>query len=224
MRGFYPILDLGLAARRGLDAADLVSGLAALGAPAVQLRAKQLPAGAFLHAAESVVRAAAGIAVIINDRVDIARLAGATGVHLGQTDLPPRCARKLLGAGPWIGYSTHSTLQVRAAMAEADSELSYLAIGPVFPTGNKENPDPVVGLAGIASVRTFYPGPLVAIGGISLERAAAVWAAGADAVAVIGGWLEMPDPLSRARDYMLAFERFSRQSDKERGTPKPRKG
>ncbi len=232
VRGFYPILDLDLALTRGLDPVALVSGLAALREqargpaslasssriPLVQLRAKRLAAGEFLRQALAAVAAAEELSVIVNDRLDVAQLSGAAGLHLGQTDLPPAAARRLLGAGRVLGYSTHSLAQAQEALAAPGLELSYLAIGPIFPTRSKPDHDPIVGLDAIRQIRRHYAGPLVAIGGITCELAPSVWATGADAVAVIGGWLDAPDPLARAREYMLAFDRFCSQSGRESGS------
>lgn len=265
-RGFYPILDLDIATAGGHDPLRLVTGLAAIGVSCLQLRGKAVPAGQLLALATAAVQAAgAATAVIVNDRVDIAWLSRAAGVHLGQTDLPAAAARPLLGPAAIVGFSTHSASQALAAaraavgasnfpesattaagavlpganpvpagvaaesprwedyrdtpdLPPASGSPFYLAIGPVFATTSKRNPDPVVGVATISRLRAFYSGPLVAIGGISLERSREAWSAGADAVAVIGGWLEGSQPLARAREYMLAFESFCRQSGRESGT------
>lgn len=166
----------------------------------------------------AAVGAAGELPVIVNDRLDVAQLSGAAGLHLGQSDLPPSAARRLLGPGGLLGYSTHTEAQAREAVADPGLELSYLAIGPIFPTRSKPDHDPVVGLEAIRQIRRHYAGPLVAIGGITLERAPTVWAAGADAVAVIGDWLDSADPLARAREYMLAFDRFCSQSCRESGS------
>jgi len=136
---------------------------------------------------------------IINDRADVALLCGADGVHLGQEDLPPEHARRLLGEGKIIGFSTHSVEQAR----EADGLLvDYLAIGPVFPTVTKEGAHPAVGLETVRAARAAVRKPLVAIGGITLENAAAVIEAGADAVAVIRDLLLAPDLEARARQFL----------------------
>jgi len=125
--------------------------------------------------------------VIINDRVDVALALGAPGVHLGHDDLPPDAARKLLGDRAVIGYSTHNVTQ---AIAAAALPVNYLAIGPIFPTGSKANPDPVVGLDGLRVVRQAIGSKhLVAIGGITEENAADVIDAGADSVALISALL-----------------------------------
>lgn len=125
-----------------------------------------------------------GVTLIVNDRVGIAIAAGITAVHLGQDDLPPAAARQLLGEDAFIGYSTHSVEQATEAAA---MPIDYIAIGPVFATTTKENPDPVVGLEGLARVKDAIGEiPLVAIGGISLEQLHDVFRAGASSAAIIG--------------------------------------
>ena len=119
---------------------------------------------------------------IINDRADMAALCGASGVHLGQDDLAPTDARQVLPAGAICGLSTHNEAQFRQATAEP---VDYLALGPIFGTGSKANPDPVVGIAELHRLRPLTPRPLVAIGGITRSNASEVWAAGANSVAVI---------------------------------------
>lgn len=217
LRGFYPIVDVDRlpegAGRRQEAVAKLAAELAGLGIRVIQLRAKKLGAGAFLDLMRRAVAAAPGAAIIANDRADIAKLSAAAGVHVGQSDLPPAAVRRLLGTVAIVGCSTHSAAQVHATLADGGARLSYLALGPIFPTRGKSNPDAVVGVQEIIRVRRSYAGILVAIGGITLERCPAVWAAGADAVAVIGDWMDDPEPLARARQYMLAFETFCRQSD-----------
>jgi thiamine-phosphate pyrophosphorylase len=136
---------------------------------------------------------------IVNDRADVALLAGADGVHLGQNDLPVELARRLLRPGTIVGSSTHSIPQVD----EADrSSADYIAFGPVFPTQSKERPDPTVGLEGVRAARSATPKPLVGIGGITAENARAVIEAGADAVAVISDLLRHPDVAARAREFL----------------------
>ena len=136
-----------------------------------------------------------GVTLIINDRVDLALALQAGGVHLGQDDLPSDAARKLLGNDAIIGYSTHNVSQ---AIAAAALPIDYIAIGPIFETGTKANPDPVVGLDGLRAVRKAIGDiPLVAIGGITSVNAAAVIEAGADCVAVISALLcGGPDAIS----------------------------
>jgi len=145
-----------------------------------------------------------GCSLIVNDRADVARATFAEGVHLGQTDLPVEMARRVLATGQWIGCSTHSLDQVR----EADrSTADYLAFGPIFPTASKENPDPVVGLQGLREARGATGKPLVAIGGITLQNAGEVLAAGADSLAVIGELLNARDLEERARQFLSVVER-----------------
>ncbi len=146
-------------------------------------------------------------AVIVNDRADIAALAGADGVHLGQDDLAPAAARRILGGRALVGFSTHSIEQVRAAMR---LPVDYLAVGPIFATGTKETGYAPVGLDLVRAARREIEHartalPIVAIGGITLERAPAVRAAGAASVAVIGDLLAGTDPASRVRDYLQAL-------------------
>ncbi len=174
----------------GLDHVQQVERLIAGGAQLIQLREKQLPAREFYEVAVRAVALAHSCSarIIINDRVDIALAAKADGVHLGQTDLTPIAARQLLGAHAIIGFSTHNPQQVEAA---ANLPIDYLAIGPIFPTSTKQNPDPVVGIDCLRQIRQLVPTiPLVAIGGITLSNAADVLAAGADAVALIRGLLD----------------------------------
>jgi len=159
------------------------------GATFVQLREKHLSPAGFYHEAKAALAVARerGVTLIINDRVDIALALQADGVHLGQDDLPPEPARKLLGDDAIIGYSTHNVAQ---AIAAAALPVDYIAIGPIFETGTKANPDPVIGLDGLRAVRKAVGNvPLVAIGGITAENAKDVIAAGADAVAVISALL-----------------------------------
>jgi thiamine-phosphate pyrophosphorylase len=137
--------------------------------------------------------------LIVNDRADVARAADADGVHLGQHDLPVEMARRVLAPDRLIGCSTHSVGQV----VEADrSTADYIAFGPIFPTASKENPDPVVGLEGLREARRVTRKPLVAIGGITLQNARELLAAGADSVAVIGDLLNGPDIRGRAREFL----------------------
>lgn len=209
----YPILDVATAERYGCDLAPLAAAWAELGLSLQQLRAKHLGSARFLRLAESLREALASTRsdcrLLINDRADIALAASAGGVHLGQDDLPPAAVRALLPARAVIGYSTHSVEQARAAVPLA---LSYLAIGPIFPTSSKENPDATVGLEGLRRVRAVYSGPLVAIGGITLGNCRDVWQAGADSVAVISALLAASDPVEQARNFLLAFQQVSRQS------------
>lgn len=183
---FYPIVDTALLERRGVDAERFASLLFEEGAGILQIRHKgALTRQAFeLMGRIRAMCAEAGTFCIINDRADVAALLGA-GLHLGQDDLRPELAR-LVAPAALMGLSTHSELQAERGAREP---VDYLAIGPVFATGTKENPDPVVGLDGVKRVRALTHLPLAAIGGITVESAAAVLEAGADSVAVIGDLL-----------------------------------
>src|SRR5436305_8049654 len=171
--------------------------LIAAGATLIQLRDKSQPEQPrrFLSCARELRRVTLDRAtLIINDRIDICLAADADGVHLGQNDLSPAAARRIFdkvkdGKARIIGYSTHNLSQV----IEADTlPVDYIAIGPVFATGSKANPDPVVGLEGVRQARRVTKKPLVAIGGITRRNCSQVKAAGADAVAVISDLLESP--------------------------------
>lgn len=180
----YPITDTQIS---GLSHADQVALFAERGATVVQLREKRGSALEFYEAARAAIAIAAerGVQLIINDRVDIALAVGAAGVHLGQDDLPPDVARRLLGDDAVIGYSTHSVAQ---ALEASRFPIDYLAIGPIFATSTKENPDPVVGLDGLRAVKAAIGSlPLVAIGGIKPVNIPEVLEAGADSVAMISG-------------------------------------
>jgi thiamine-phosphate pyrophosphorylase len=129
------------------------------------------------------------VRLIMNDRADLALASGFDGVHVGQEDLSPESVRAIIGPERWLGVSTHNPEQLREAdLISAD----YLAIGPVFATSSKQNPDPVVGLEGVRRARALTRKPLVAIGGITRANAASVIEAGADSVAVISDLLREP--------------------------------
>jgi thiamine-phosphate pyrophosphorylase len=200
----YPITDARLS---GLSHAEQVRRLSAGGATLIQLREKHLAAREFYSEAEEALRVARslGVRVIINDRVDIALALSADGVHLGQDDLPPEAARALLGERAIIGFSTHSLEQAKKA---AHLPVDYLAIGPIFETSSKENPDPVVGLDGLRRVRQAIGEiPLVAIGGIRLENVRETLKAGADSVAVISLLLSEPAKIeSRTKSILASFQ------------------
>ena len=187
----YPITDRRLS---GLSHAEQVARLIEGGAAFIQLREKRLSPREFYVEAEEALKVARarGARLIINDRADIALALGADGVHLGQDDMPPEAARALLGERAIIGFSTHNVGQ---AIAAARLPVDYVAVGPVFATASKENPDPVLGLEGLRRVREAVGRfTLVAIGGVTRENAPAVLAAGADSVAVISALLAPCDP------------------------------
>ncbi|HVG29114.1 MAG TPA: thiamine phosphate synthase [Pyrinomonadaceae bacterium] len=191
----YALTDARLS---GLAHAEQLLRLSEGGATFVQLREKHASPREFHREAEAALDVARrrGVTLIINDRADIALALKAGGVHLGQDDLPPAAARRLLGDDSVIGYSTHSVGQLEAA---SRLPVDYVAFGPVFPTRTKENPDPVVGLELLARAReALDPAiPLVAIGGITRENARAALAAGADSVAVVSALLSEPAEIAR---------------------------
>jgi thiamine-phosphate diphosphorylase len=199
----YPITDRRLS---GLTHAEQVARLCEGGARLVQLREKVLPPREFYAEVLEALKVARsfGARLIVNDRADVALAAGADGVHVGQDDMPPEAVRELMGEERIVGFSTHSVEQASAA---ARLNVDYIAIGPVFSTKSKENPDPVVGLEGVRRVREAVGGSvkLVAIGGITSETAPSVIEAGADSVAVIGALLDTSDPAEitrRTRDLL----------------------
>ncbi len=186
----YAIIDAGLLAARvspdRLTSAisDFAAELAAGGITLFQYRAKKLSSREMLSHARELRRVLGTKNMLfMNDRADLCLAAGFDGVHLGQDDLSPEGARLILGNQHWVGISTHNIEQAKRAAA---SPADYIAIGPVFATATKENPDPIVGLEGIKEVRALTSKPLVAIGGITRSNARSVIEAGADSVAVIG--------------------------------------
>ena len=166
------------------------------------MRAKQLASASFLDLCDAAVARASsyGALVIVNDRVDLARMSGASGVHVGQEDLAPAAARELLGQAAVIGLSTHAVSQVEAALIEP---ISYVAVGPVFGTRTKETGYAAVGLDFVrAGARLAGTLPVVAIGGITLDNAASAIDAGAASVAVITDLLATGDPKARVAAYL----------------------
>lgn len=197
----YPITDMLLS---GLSHAEQVERLAAGGATLIQLREKRAsPREFYLAALEAVsVARMLGVQIVINDRVDIAIAAGADGVHLGQDDLPPQRARRLLGEERIIGFSTHNLNQ---ALDAAVAPVDYIAVGPVFQTSTKDNPDPAIGLEAIGEVKRHSAKPLVAIGGITINQARSVLAAGADSVAIISDLFVTDDITGRVGEFFSLF-------------------
>jgi thiamine-phosphate pyrophosphorylase len=202
IRGCYGIADLPATAAPA-EAARWGERLAAGGACVVQLRMKGAEAGPMLAAAQALREALAGRAPLcVNDRLDVALAAGAELCHLGQEDLPLAAARAIAAGRCALGVSTHSLAQALAADAGG---ADYLGFGPVFATRSKANPDPVVGLDGLAEVTRRVRRPVVAIGGIRLEDAPRVAAAGAAAAAVIGAVLGAADPTAAVRTIGAAW-------------------
>lgn len=198
----YPITDTRLSR---LSHAEQVRLLAAGGATLIQLRDKSATTRDFFESAREAVNLARrlGVRIIINDRVDIVIAVGADGVHLGQDDLPPERARRLLGEAKIIGYSTHTLRQA----LEADlMPVDYIAVGPVFSTSTKENSDAVIGLEMIRQVKAAVSKPLVAIGGIRLQNAESVIEAGADSLAVISDIYSGTEISERVRGYLKSLK------------------
>jgi thiamine-phosphate pyrophosphorylase len=174
------------------------------GVQLMQYREKSRPARDFLRISQQIIKCAGKYeaSVIVNDRPDIAMLAGAAGVHVGQDDLRPEQARAIVGNQKLVGVSTHTLEQFQGA---AETSADYIAVGPIFGTKSKSNPDPVVGLEFIKRVRPLTTKPIVAIGGITLDTAQSVIAAGADCVAVISDIVCAASPPDRARQYLEAL-------------------
>jgi thiamine-phosphate pyrophosphorylase len=198
------ICDADVCARAGWRPIDLAHAFVAGGAMFLQLRAKMMPSGMLLETAEAIAVLAhrAGATLIVNDRADLARLSGADGVHLGQDDLTPAAVRRIVGDDAIVGLSTHTVEQLDAACREP---ISYLAVGPVFGTTSKTTGYTAIGLSLVreAARRATAVGlPLVAIGGITLDRAASVIEAGAASVAVISDLLVTGDPETRTRAFL----------------------
>ncbi len=181
---FYPILDTAAAFRAGLDLAASANALLDAGVRILQLRHKEYFDRRMFETAREVATACrrAGAAFVINDRADMAVLLDAA-LHVGQDDLPAAESRALIGPARMLGLSTHNEAQLQASNGEP---VDYIAIGPLFQTGSKQNPDAVVGVAELARLRPLAFRPIVAIGGINRENAGSVLQAGADSVAVIG--------------------------------------
>jgi thiamine-phosphate pyrophosphorylase len=199
-----PIVDLDAAERAGWPPADLAKAYLDGGAMLLQVRAKTAASAMLLDVATAIVGMAhaRGAIVIVNDRADIARLADADGVHVGQDDLSPADVRRIVGDDAIVGLSTHTEAQVEAAVRE---RITYVAIGPVFGSTTKATGYEAIGLEAVraAAGQAQTAGvPLVAIGGITLDRAASVIEAGAASVAVIRDLMTTSDPEERVRDYL----------------------
>ena len=196
----YPLTDVPLSR---ISHAEQVKLLSLGGASLIQLREKRMPPREFYEQAKKAVAVAlsCGVQLLINDRIDVALAVGAAGVHLGQDDMPPEAARKLLGPNAVIGYSTHN---IQQAIAATKLPIDYVAIGPIFATTTKSDTAPVLGLDGLRTVRqaigTF---PLVAIGGITHGNASKVIEAGADSVAVISALLSNSHGIREATRSLL---------------------
>jgi len=179
----------------------LAEALAGSGVELIQYRNKTASSRHFFEISRQLTSALGprGARLIVNDRPDIALLAGAGGVHVGQDDLGVEDARAICGPDQWVGVSTHTLEQLAAA---GRTSADYIAFGPIFPTATKTNPDPVVGTELLRKARQITKKPLVAIGGITLDRAAEVYRAGADSLAVIRDLICDPNPGVRAREFL----------------------
>lgn len=206
---FYPILDTGLLARHGFDPAAAAIALLEGGARILQFRHKGHYSRDVFTQAQTIAGhcRSAGTQFVVNDRADIAALLQA-GLHLGQDDLPPADARRIMGGSP-IGFSTHNSGQFLAALTEP---VDCIALGPIFATNSKDNPDPVVGLDELKRLAALKRHPLIAIGGITLESAQEVWRAGADSIAVIGALLDGGASKSALRSRAEEWLWYSRQN------------
>ena len=205
----YAVLDAEVAAAHGWTILDLARAFLDGGATCLQLRAKSRSLQWTLDIADAIVAMAGGaVTIVVNDRPDVARLSGASGVHVGQDDLSPAHAREIVGAGSVVGLSTHSPAQVDLALAEP---IDYLAVGPVYGTATKDTGYGAVGheLIRYAAARSqSRPGgllPVVAIGGITLERAPDAIASGAASVAVISDLLAGGDPSARVKAFVASL-------------------
>ena len=208
MPRLYVILDAELV--RG-DIQQIARDLISAGVRLLQYRAKNGSARAMLETSKGLAASAheQSATFFVNDRPDVAYLSGADGVHVGQDDLSAEVTRGLLGPERWVGVSTHNPEQFQAAAA---TSADYIAIGPIFATNSKANPDPVVGTETIRKVRALTNKPIVAIGGIGLDRAAEVIEAGADTVAVISDILTASDPAKRAEQFLERLHAAKRAS------------
>ena len=196
----YPIIDLDISTH-SLEL--LVTEFAAAGLSWVQLRDKKANSRQLLANAQRLVALASqhGLRAIVNDRADIAWLSGADGVHVGQDDLPVGLARTIMGPGKIVGHSTHSLAQ---ALEAEQTEADYVAIGPVFATTSKVNPDPIVQREELREIRRRIKKPLVAIGGITSENATRLFELGVDSVAVIRDLLCAENVPLKIRQFLKA--------------------
>lgn len=207
----YAIADADACASAGYDVVEFAGLLLGAGVRLLQLRAKHASPRDMLRWADALVlrvREHPGTVFVVNDRVDVALAAGTPHVHVGQDDISAEDSRALVGASGIVGLSTHTPSQIDAACA---APVDYLAVGPVFGTATKDTGYPPVGLdlvrrASSAAAGSQRPRPVVAIGGITVERCAEVIGAGADAVAVIGGLVQGGDPVAAVRRYRAALD------------------
>jgi thiamine-phosphate pyrophosphorylase len=201
----YAIIDAALLKKT--SELSFVEMMAESGVELLQYRNKRASSRELFEASQSISATLSRLAkpgsykprFIVNDRADIAVLANAQGVHVGQQDLNVEEARAIVGPDNLVGVSTHSLEQLDAA---DKTSADYIAFGPIFPTSSKENPDPVVGLELLREARQHTGKPLVAIGGITLERAAEVFRAGANSLAVARDLIASENPAARAQLFL----------------------
>jgi thiamine-phosphate pyrophosphorylase len=200
----YAIIDIDLLSARSLEIIPFAEKLRDAGVKLIQYRNKQGSVRTMLKDAEMLknLRTGSDLKLILNDRADLAVLAGFDGVHVGQDDLSAKDARAIAGPGRWIGVSTHTAQQVIEAN---ETSCDYIAYGPIFPTASKNNPDPIVGLDGLRMARALTRKPLVSIGGITRRNCRSVLEAGADSIAVISDLLP---PINGSANTRKIAEKF----------------
>ena len=203
----YPILDAETLAQHGIALDTAAAALLEGGAGILQVRQKGHWTRQVFESARQVACLCreAGAVLVVNDRADFAMLLDA-GLHIGQDDLAPRDARKLIGPDALLGFSSHNLEQLSAAGGEP---VDYVALGPVYPTSSKHNPDPVVGVDEVRRLRPLIEKPLVAIGGITRANAAGVFNAGADSVAVISDLVPQSPTARSLRERMEEWQRIA---------------
>jgi thiamine-phosphate pyrophosphorylase len=203
----YPILDTTALTARGITPAEAAEAFLESSARILQFRHKGFWSKEVFATAQQIAKLCdeAGALFIVNDRADYAALLGA-GLHVGQDDLAPLDARRVIGPDAVLGFSTHNAGQMCAA---ANEPITYAAFGPVFTTGSKERPDPTVGIEGLREARALTDKPLVAIGGITRENASLCWKAGADSVAVIADLLPVSCTKRTLRDRMTEWRQLN---------------
>jgi thiamine-phosphate pyrophosphorylase len=202
LSSLYAIIDADVLQKRGVRLRKFAVGLRAAGVTLIQYRNKTGTPQEILAAASCLREVFTGLdcKLILNDRSDLAVLANFNGVHVGQTDLSPEDAKRVVGPDRIVGISTHTDEQVRAA---DQTSADYIAIGPIFATTSKQNPDPVVGLEGVRRARALTTKPLVAIGGITRANARSVIEAGANSIAVISSLFAEGESIDKvAQDFL----------------------
>lgn len=205
----YPILDTATLDRLQFAPLTAAEALIEGGAGILQIRHKTFWSRETFALAEQLntLCKAAGIPFVVNDRADYAAILGAA-LHLGQEDLTPTDARRVVGPNTLIGYSTHNPAQMTAV---ADEPADYVAFGPMFGTVSKERPDPTVGIEGLKTIRALTQRPLVAIGGITRDNAFTCWDAGADSVAVIADLYPASCTKAALRDRMEEWQKLKKR-------------